>query len=109
MDDTRPGEIDQTPLEGIVDVAKANAPMLTSLISQVGPLIKSLNSASHHLGDMRLVVILVIFCRSAHRNNINYLPLLIALYLYKYVAAKAGECSVDPNAGNKSKTCWNLG
>lgn len=81
-DDTRPGEIDRTPLESIIDVAKVNAPMLTSLISQMGPLAKSSNSASHHLGEMKLVTVLVILCRSAHRNNSNYLPLLIALYLY---------------------------
>lgn len=31
---------------------------------------------------MKIVAILVILCRSAHRNNSNYLPLLIALYLY---------------------------
>lgn len=31
---------------------------------------------------MKLVTILVILCKSAHRNNSNYLPLLIALYLY---------------------------
>lgn len=69
-------------LESILDVAKVKAPMLTSLISQMGPLAKSSNSASHHLGEMKLVTIFVILCRSAHRNNSNYLPLLIALYLY---------------------------
>lgn len=31
---------------------------------------------------MKLVAILVILCRSAHRNNSNYVPLLVAMYLY---------------------------
>lgn len=31
---------------------------------------------------MKIVAILVILCSSAHRNNSNYIPLLIALYLY---------------------------
>ena len=31
---------------------------------------------------MKLLAILVILCRSAHRNNSNYFPLLVAIYLY---------------------------
>lgn len=31
---------------------------------------------------MILITILVILCRSAHENNSNHFPLLIALYLY---------------------------
>lgn len=31
---------------------------------------------------MKIVAILVILCHSAHRNNSNYVPLLIGLYLY---------------------------
>ena len=31
---------------------------------------------------MKLVAMLVILCRSTYRNNGNYLPLLIPLYLY---------------------------
>lgn len=34
------------------------------------------------LVSMKIVAILVILCRSAHRNNSNYIPLLIALYMY---------------------------
>ncbi|MCJ1344728.1 hypothetical protein MMC31_002931 [Peltigera leucophlebia] len=79
--DIRPGEIDRTPLESIVNVAKTTALMLTSLINSIGPLAKSSDIASH-LANMKLVTILVTLCRSTHHNNSNYLPLLITLYLY---------------------------
>lgn len=35
-----------------------------------------------HLASMKLLAILVILCRSAYRNNSNYFPLLVAIYLY---------------------------
>lgn len=74
------GDVDRAPLEGLVDIAKTTAPMLTSLVNSIGPLTTSSNSA--HLVSMKLIAILVIFCRSAHRNNSSYFSLLIALYLY---------------------------
>lgn len=39
-------------------------------------------STNAHIINMKLVAILVILCRSAHRNNSNFSPLLIALYFY---------------------------
>ncbi|MCJ1346491.1 hypothetical protein MMC31_004708, partial [Peltigera leucophlebia] len=78
---TRPGEINKASLEGIVKLAKTKAPIVASLVRSVGPLrARSLNH--NHLIGMKLVTILVILCRSAHRNNSNFLPLLIAIYLY---------------------------
>lgn len=74
------GDVDQAPLEGLVDIAKTTAPMLTSLVNSIGPLTTSLNSA--YLVSIKLIAILVVLCRSAHQNNSSYFPLLIALYLY---------------------------
>ena len=63
--------------------AKDQAPLLTDIILAVGPACnRTLSSSSSHLVNMKLVAVFVILCRTAHRNNSNYLPLLIALYLY---------------------------
>lgn len=35
---------------------------------------------------MKLLTILIVMCRSAHWNNRNYIPLLVAMYLYLAVA-----------------------
>ena len=78
-----PGDIDRAPLETIVVQAKDQAPLLTDIILAVGPACnRTLSSSSSHLVNMKLVAVFVILCRTAHRNNSNYLPLLIALYLY---------------------------
>ena len=75
------GDLDREPLEKIVSQAKETAPLLTSLVLSIGPT-TSLTSVTTHLASMKLVAILVILCRSAHQNNSNYIPLLIAMYLY---------------------------
>ena len=49
------------------------------MVFGVGPSSRNLPS---HLVTMKLIAILVILCRSAHRNNSNYIPLLIGLYFY---------------------------
>ena len=76
----QPGDVDRGPLEEIVDQAENTAPMLSSLVRSVGPTSRS--AMTSQLVSMKLVAILIILCRSAHRNNSNYIPLLIALYLY---------------------------
>lgn len=68
-------------LENVVAQAKATAPLLSSLVLSVGPT-TSIKDQASNLSNMKLVAILVILCRSAHRNNSNYLPLMIGLYLY---------------------------
>lgn len=75
------GTLDREPLETIVSQAKEKAPLLTSLVLSIGPTTFSTPHTSH-LALMKLVTILVIMCRSAHQNNSNYIPLLIAMYLY---------------------------
>lgn len=75
----QPGWVDREPLEKITTTAKENAPMLSKMITSIGP---SRNSQSTHLMAMKIVAVLVILCRTAHRNNSSYLPLLIVLYLY---------------------------
>lgn len=81
-----PGEVDQRPLENIIKEAQEKAPLLGSMIMSVGPSSRQTLSASNanysQLISMKIVAILVILCRSAHRNNSNYVPLLIALYMY---------------------------
>lgn len=70
-------------MDEIVDVSSKKAPLLRSLVLGVGPTSCSLSSPSDpHLVSMKIVAVLVILCRSAHRNNSNYFPLLIALYMY---------------------------
>ena len=63
----------------IVTNAKEKAPLLTSLVQNIGPLSKL--AITSHLASMKLLAIFVIFCRSAHRNNSNYFPLLVVIYL----------------------------
>ena len=75
-----PGEIDWRPLENIINDARTKAPLLSSLVVSVGP--SSSSSTHSHLISMKIVAILVILCRSTHQNNSNYIPFLIALYLY---------------------------
>lgn len=78
--DERVGGPDRRALESIVGQAKETAPLLSSLVLGVGP--TSRHEKVSHLGDMKLVGIFVILCRSVHWNNSNYIPLMIALYLY---------------------------
>ena len=74
------GNVDQEPLEIIVTIAKKSALLLTSLMQSIRPLSKS--TMTSHLASMKLLAILVVLYRSAHWNNSNYFPLLVAIYLY---------------------------
>lgn len=76
----QPGNLDRALLENIVFEAKELAPMMTSLVLSVGPTSRS--PLTSHLASMKLLAILVIICRSAHRNNSNYVPLLVVMYMY---------------------------
>lgn len=78
--DDRVGGPNRNALENVVVQAKTTARLLSSLVLGIGP--TSLKSKTSDLNDMKLVAILAILCRSAHRNNSNYLPLMIGLYLY---------------------------
>ena len=76
----QPGDIDRDPLEEIVDQVENTALMLSSLVRSVGPTSRS--TMTSQLVSIKLVAILIILCRLAHWNNNNYIPFLIALYLY---------------------------
>lgn len=78
--DERVGGPDRRALESIVGQAKETAPLLSSLVLGVGP--TSCHEKVSHLGDMKLVGIFIILCRSAYWNNNNYVSLMITLYLY---------------------------
>lgn len=54
--------------------------MMTSLMIGVGPTSRSLLTS--HLTLMKLLAIFVIIYKSAHWNNSNYIPLLVAIYIY---------------------------
>ena len=69
----------------VVIQVKTTIPLLSSLVLGIGP--TSLKSKASDSNDMKLVAILAILYRSAYRNNSNYLPLMIGLYLYS-----AGAC-----------------
>ncbi len=77
----QPGDLDRALLESIVNQVKETVPLMTSLVFSVGLI--TTTSSTHltsHLASMKLIAILVIICRSAHQNNSNYLPLLVAMY-----------------------------
>lgn len=74
------GNVNREPLEIIVTIAKKRALLLISLVQNVEPLSKS--AITSHLASMKLLVILVILCKSAHQNNSNYFSLLVAIYFY---------------------------
>lgn len=80
------GEINQAPLENIIHKARSKALLLASMVMSVGPSRNTLSlppsTTSSRLTSMKIIKILVILCRSTHRDNSNYIPLLIALYLY---------------------------
>lgn len=80
-DKKTPGVVNKSPFDDIVEVATEKAPLITSMVVSVGPR-SAQYSTNTHLISMKLIAILVIFCQSAHWNNSNYLPLLIALYFY---------------------------
>lgn len=74
------GILNQELLETIVSQAKEIVPLLTSLVFSVSPTLNTPHTS--HVASMKLVAILVIICKSTHRNNSNYIPLFIAMYLY---------------------------
>lgn len=86
INNSSPGEINQAPLEKIIHEDRRKAPLLASMIMSIGfsqSILSILPSAtSSRLTNMKIIIILVILCHSAHRNNSNYYPLLMALYLY---------------------------
>lgn len=82
VDISCPGDVNRTLLESIVSVATNTAPLLCKMITAVGLSSWHTPANASHLAAIRIVSVLVILCRSAHRNNSNYIPLLIALYLY---------------------------
>lgn len=60
---------------------KAIAPSLLNLVLNIGPTTSIKNQVSNP-NNMKLVAIFVISYRLLHQNNINYLLLIIKLYLY---------------------------
>ncbi len=80
---TEPEVIDQHLLDEIIDVSSKKTPLLYSLVLDIGPTSYSSSFSSNpHFISMKIVSVLVILCRLAHRNNSNYFPLLVALYTY---------------------------
>ena len=92
----RPGDLDREPLKQIVTQAKKTAPLMTSLVLGMRPTANT--RLTSHLASMKLVAILVIICKSAHRNNSNYIPLFVAMYLYS-VGAKVDAITLFNHLG----------
>ncbi|MCJ1462377.1 hypothetical protein MMC07_000977 [Pseudocyphellaria aurata] len=76
------GEVDQRPLDDMVAEANNTAPSRANFILSVGPASRAATGSGQHTSNMKTVAVLAILCRSAHRNNSHYLPLVLALYLY---------------------------
>lgn len=83
------------PLDSTKDMASKTAPLISSMVVSVGPLRPSRNP---QLVATKIIVILVILCRSAHKNNSNYLPLLIALYIY-FAGARVDAITLPNHLG----------
>ena len=81
VDEQTPGVVDKSPLDDIIETATEKAPLISSMVSSVGSG-SSRYSTNAQIVSMKLIAILVILCRTAHRNNSNFFPLLIALYFY---------------------------
>lgn len=82
-----PREIDQRPLENIIQEAQKKAFLLSTMIMTMGSssqwtLTSIPNTVITKLVSMKIVIILVIFCCSAHQTNCNYIPLLLAFHIY---------------------------
>ena len=80
VDKSQPRDLDREPFESIVNQAKETAPLITSMMLSLR--FNSDTCLTSYLALMKLLAVLVIMCRSAHRNNSNYIPLLVAMYLY---------------------------
>lgn len=79
-----PEVTDKGFLHNIAEIAIKNALFNSGMVFSV----RSSNSSwtsNLYVVAMKLVAILVILCHSAHRNNSNYILLLIVLYLYSAV------------------------
>lgn len=83
LNDVHPGKIDQQLLENILKIAQERALLLTSIFMSVGPSFSffSDNSTWSRLISVKIIIILIILCQSAHCNNSNYFLLFIALYI----------------------------
>ncbi|MCJ1464122.1 hypothetical protein MMC07_002735, partial [Pseudocyphellaria aurata] len=88
------GGIDLAPLDAIVNQVQFAALLMVNLVQSVGPSSRS----ETQLVLMKLVAIMVILCRSAHRNNSNYVPLLVALYMYS-VSARIDAITIFNHLG----------
>ncbi len=67
-------------LEMMVASAKETAPILTSMVLNIGLL--SISTITSHFILIKFLAILVILYRSVHQNNSNYFSLLISIYVY---------------------------
>lgn len=77
-------DVDRASLEVILSQAETTAPLISSLVQSVGfsSGFSSRSATAAQLLLIKLVAILVILCKTVHKNNSNYFPLLVALYLY---------------------------
>lgn len=79
-------EVDKHPLENIIKKVQKKVLLLNSMIIAIGLSswrTSSISSVAYSwLVSMKIVTILIIFSCFAHQNNSNYIPLLIARYMY---------------------------
>lgn len=80
VDKSRPGNLDQEPLQSIVNQAKETAPLIISIMLSLRS--NSNTYLTSHLASIKLLAVFIIICRSAHQNNSNYIPFFVAMYLY---------------------------
>lgn len=77
-------DLNREPLEAIVSKTKEIASLITSMV--LGMSSNSNAYLTSHLASyqalMKLLTIFVVICKLAHWNTSNYIPLLVAMYLY---------------------------
>lgn len=78
------GNLNQEPLEDILNQAKKTAPLLTNMVLGLNSNFDAYLSSylAFHQGSMKLLSILLVMCKLACWNNSNYILLLLAIYLY---------------------------
>ena len=73
-------DLNQEPLEDIVNQAKKTAPLIINMMLSLRS--NSDTCLTSYFSSMKLLAVFVIMCGSAHWNNSNYIPLFVAMYLY---------------------------
>lgn len=74
------GNLNRELLEDIVNQAKKTSLLIINMMLSLKS--HSDTYLTSHLLSIKLLAFVIIMCKSAHRNNSNYISFLVAMYLY---------------------------